>query len=164
MDPTQLPLRDIHLPDAVGWWPVAPGWWFLIVLAAVGLCYLLYKEFKKWRRNAARRLALGELRRVRAEFDAGADALTLGKELSELLRRAMLAYAPRGEVAGLTGESWLEWLDRGLDDRPFTTGAGRSIEALPYIRPESISDDVDVGGLIEAVQRRLKTPLAEGFA
>ena len=164
MDPTQLPLRDIHLPDAVGWWPLAPGWWFLITLVAAGLIYLLYIEFLKWRRNAARRVALSELRRVRTEFEAGADALTLAKELSELLRRAMLAYAPRGEVAGLTGQSWLEWLDRGLDDRPFTTGPGRSIETLPYLRPESVTDDVDLAGLIDAVHERLKSPLREGLA
>jgi hypothetical protein len=161
MDPTQLPLRDIHLPDALGWWPLAPGWWFLILLAASGLVYFLYKEFLKWRRNAARRVALSELRRVRTEYEAGADALVLAKELSELLRRATLAYAPRGEVAGLTGESWLEWLDRGLDDRPFTTGTGRTIESLPYVRPESVSEDVDMGGLIDIVQRRLRTPFAE---
>ncbi len=27
MEPSELPLRDLHLPDAVGWWPLAPGWW-----------------------------------------------------------------------------------------------------------------------------------------
>ena len=34
MDPELLPLRDLHLPEMVGWWPLAPGWWFLIALAA----------------------------------------------------------------------------------------------------------------------------------
>ncbi|HVS24646.1 MAG TPA: DUF4381 family protein, partial [Gammaproteobacteria bacterium] len=26
-DFTQLPLRDIHLPGLISWWPPAPGWW-----------------------------------------------------------------------------------------------------------------------------------------
>ena len=26
---TQLDLRDIHLPEAIGWWPPAIGWWLL---------------------------------------------------------------------------------------------------------------------------------------
>lgn len=162
MDPEQIPLRDLHLPEVVGLWPLAPGWWVLLALAVAGLSYLLYKQFLKWRWNAARRLALTELTRVRVGFENGTDALTLGKELSELVRRSMLAYAPRAEVAGLTGDSWLEWLDRGLDGQPFTNGPGKSLETLPYQRPESIADEVDVSGLLDAVHVRLKTPLAEG--
>jgi len=162
MDPEQIPLRDLHLPELVGLWPLAPGWWLLIALAAAGLIYLLYQQFLKWRWNAARRVALAELAKVRREYDGGADALTLAIELSELLRRSMLAYAPRGEIAGLTGDSWLEWLDRGLEDRPFMDGSGKTLESLPYRRPENVDDDVDVAGLIEAVRLRLKTPLTEG--
>ena len=30
MDPQQIPLRDLHLPDAISWWPLAPGWWLAI--------------------------------------------------------------------------------------------------------------------------------------
>ena len=26
-------LADIHLPDPVSWWPLAPGWWMLLGLA-----------------------------------------------------------------------------------------------------------------------------------
>jgi hypothetical protein len=161
MDPDLLPLRDIHLPEAVGWWPLAPGWWFLIALAAAGLGYVLYRQFVKWRWNAARRAALRELASIRQRYEQGSDALVLAKSLSELLRRGMLAYAPRGEIAGLTGDQWLHWLDRGLDDRPFTAGAGRDIETLPYRRPDSIGEETDIAGMIEAVRRRLKTPLPE---
>jgi hypothetical protein len=162
MDPDLLPLRDIHLPESVGWWPIAPGWWVLIALAFAGLLYLLYRQYLKWRWNAARRVALSELARIRREYEQGADALALSKALTELLRRSMLAYAPRGEMAGLTGDRWLQWLDRGLEDRPFTEGSGRNIESLPYRRPDSVTVDQDLSGLIDAVQRRLKTPLPEG--
>lgn len=161
MDPELIPLRDLHLPEMVGWWPLAPGWWFLIALASAGVLYLLYKQYLKWRWNAARRVALAELARLRQAYEQGTDALVLAKALSELLRRSMLAYAPRGEVAGLTGPGWLEWLDRGLDDRPFTTGSGRNLESLPYVRPETIDNEADIAGLLDAVQRRLKTPLPE---
>jgi hypothetical protein len=164
MDPDQIPLRDLHLPEAVGWWPLAPGWWILIALAVAGLCYLAYKQFLKWRWNAARRIALAELSRVHRDYQQGADALALSKELSELVRRAMLAYAPRDEVAGLTGERWLVWLDQGLDDRPFTEGPGRNLESLPYRRPEAVGNDTDIANLIDVIRLRLKTPLMEGAA
>ena len=159
MDPQQIPLRDLHLPEVVGWWPLAPGWWFLIALLATGLGYLLYKSFLKWRRNAARRIALRELARIQQEYRHGVDEISLAIELSELLRRTMLAYAPRQDVAGLTGEGWLRWLDQGLDDRPFSQGSGQNLESLPYRRPAAVEDDVDVDGLIRAVKMRLLTPL-----
>jgi ABC-type sugar transport system permease subunit len=159
MDPTEIPLRDLHLPEMIGWWPLAPAWWFLIVLAFAGLAFLLYRSFTKWRRNAARRAALKELARIQHEYRDGVDEISLAIELSELLRRSMLAYAPRNEVAGLAGASWLRWLDQGLDEKPFSAGPGQNVESLPYRSPEGIEDDVDVQGLINAVRVRLKTPL-----
>jgi len=162
MDPEQLPIRDLHLPQAIGWWPLASGWWVLIVLAFAGLIYLLYRAYKKWRWNAARRVALRELARVKGEYASGMDAVTLAIELSELLRRTMLAYAPRDEVARLTRQTWLQWLDRGLDDRPFSQGSGKTLESLPYRNRGKVEDEVDVDGLISAVSRRLRTPLPDG--
>ena len=162
MDPEQIPLRALHLPDDIGWWPLAPGWWVLILLATAGVFYLSYREYLKWQWNAARRLALAELALIRGEYDLGMDSLTLAKKLSVLLRRGMLAYAPRAQIAGLTGEQWLEWLDVGLDDRPFTKGSGRDIASMPYKRPESVENESDAMGLIDAVYRRLnKIPREE---
>ena len=127
MNPEEIPLRDLHLPAMTGWWPLAPGWWVLIGLAACGLLYLLWRAFRKYQHNAARRKALSQLRYLKAEYLWRGDAISLGLQLSELLRRAMIAYAPRDEVAGLTGTSWLEWLDRGLSENAFSEGPGRNI-------------------------------------
>jgi hypothetical protein len=87
------------------------------------------------------------------------DAISLSKQLSQLLRRAMLAYASRDEVAGLTGQSWLEWLDRGLEGQPFTTGAGRLIGSLPYVRSENSDAEINIVAVMDAVRLRLQTPL-----
>ncbi len=164
MDPQQIPLRDLHLPEMIGWWPLAPGWWFLIALAVTGLGYLLYRSIRRWRRNASRRVALRELARIQKDYKSGVDEISLAIELSELLRRTMLAYTPRNEVAGLTGENWLRWLDQGLDEKLFSGGSGQNLESLPYRRPDAIDDDVDVQGLISAVKARLQTSLpAETF-
>ena len=42
MDPTSLldQLAPLRVPDPVGWWPLAPGWWLVIMLACVGLLLL----------------------------------------------------------------------------------------------------------------------------
>ncbi len=159
MDPTQLPLRDLHLPTAIGWWPLAPGWWLLLVIAAAGLVWLAYRFLQRWQAGKSRRAALKQLLAVTKEYAETGNAQWLGKQLSELLRRAMLAYAPRNEVAGLTGEPWLRWLDQGLHEPLFSNGAGQTLESLSYRNPESGNQDVDVSGLIDAVRARLRTPV-----
>ncbi len=107
MDPDQIPLRDLHLPEAIGWWPLAPGWWLLMGLAAVGLGLLLRHYLRRRARGAARRHALQQLKDLTAEYEQHRDAVRFSAALSELLRRTMLAYAPREDVAGLTGDAWL---------------------------------------------------------
>jgi hypothetical protein len=159
MDPQQIPLRDLHLPDAIGWWPLAPGWWILIVLAVSGLMYLLYRGWQRWRANRPRRIALRELKKLQGDYRHGMDANALSKQLSQLLRRAMLAYASRHEVAGLTGRGWLEWLDRGLEGQPFTTGPGRLIGSLPYVRSDPNDAEKNIAAMMDAVRLRLQTPL-----
>jgi hypothetical protein len=161
MNPEDLPLRDLHLPEPIGWWPPAPGWWVVLALALAGLVLLLLAAHRRRRRNAARRLALAELARLEAAYARHGDAARLAAALSTLLRRAMLAYAPREQVARLTGRAWLEWLDRGLERRPFSEGPGQTLAALPYRDPARAGADVDVAGLVEAVRRRLCTPLPE---
>ncbi len=161
MNPEEIPIRDLHLPELTGWWPMAPGWWILFGLALGGLGYLAWHALQKFRSNAARRRALSQLRYLRAEYAWSGDVVSLGIGLSELLRRAMLAYAPREEVAGLTGMSWLEWLDRGLTHNAFSDGPGRNIESLPYRKPDADVGDIDLDGLVEAVRQRIKTPPPE---
>ncbi len=160
MDPTEIPLRDLHLPIDIGWWPLAPGWWVLVGLAIAGIVYLLYLGWLRYRRNRPRRVALKQLSGLHWDFEYGADPVTLASELSELTRRAMLAYAPRDKIAGLTGSRWLEWLDRGLDAPLFTEGAGRLLESLPYVDPAEVSEEnIDLRGLLDAVKIRLKRPV-----
>jgi len=33
-------LHDIHLPEAIGWWPLAPGWYLLTAAIAIA-CLLI---------------------------------------------------------------------------------------------------------------------------
>lgn len=159
MDPEQLPLRDLHLPEAIGFWPLAPGWWFVIALLLFGLGWLALRAFRKYQFHAPRRYAIRSLAAVEADYLAHKNPVTLGRALSELLRRAMLAYAPRHEVAGLTGEAWLKWLDKDLSVPYFHTDGGKSLLQLPYRDPEGDFSDVDIDALLSAVKNRLETPV-----
>jgi hypothetical protein len=162
MDPQAIPLRGLHLPDPVGWWPPAPGWWVLMAVLVIG-CGFLVRAWL-WRRahSAARRKALRQLEESRSAYAYHGNPVVLAAEVSELLRRTMLAYAARSEVAGLTGDAWLAWLDRDLDQPRFREGAGRSLLELPYLNPETTAADVDIDGMLAAVRVRLQTPPGKG--
>ena len=159
MDPTELQLRDLHLPDPIGWWPLAPGWWFVIALAVLGVAWLLRRAWQTRQFNAPRRYAKRTLVTLEADYLVHRNPVVLGRQLSELLRRGMLAYAPRHEVAGLTGESWLAWLDKDLPVPYFHTEGGKSLLQLPYRDPDGDFSDVDIGALLAAVRMRLATPV-----
>ena len=159
MNENALPLRDLHLPGAIGWWPLAPGWWVLIAIVAAFAAWFAWREYRLWRFNAPRRHALRELARYESEYLEHRNPVVLGKQVSELLRRGMLAYAPRAEVAGLTGEAWLAWLDEGLPVPYFHTEGGKSLLQLPYRDPDGDVSDIDVGALLSAVRMRLGEPL-----
>jgi len=159
MDETALPLRDLHLPDAIGWWPLAPGWWVVVAILGAVLGYILLRTYRRWQFNAPRRYAMRELARYEAEYLEHRNPVMLGKQLSELLRRGMLAYAPRDEVAGLTGGDWLAWLDRGMPLPYFHTEGGKSLLNLPYRDPDGDFSDIDISALLAAVRMRLSFPL-----
>ena len=152
MDPTSellAGLRDIHLPDAVSWWPPAPLWWLPAVLLAFAAGYAV------WRRRARAappelpcRAALRELGSLRRQFFAGGDAHALLAGLSALLRRTAMSLAPRREVAALTGDTWLAWLDGQVERELFTRGAPRAIADAPY-RAQS---DADVREVLQACE------------
>ena len=158
MDPTQLPLRGLHLPEAIGWWPLAPGWWYLIFVA-VGLTLGMLVRFLERRQiDGPRRFALRELAAYEADYVQHQNAVVLAKQVSELLRRVMLAYAPRDAVAGLTGAAWLQWLDKGLSVPYFHTEGAKSLLSLPYRDPNGDHGDVDINAMLAAVRMRLSTP------
>lgn len=162
MNPQDIPLRGLHLPEAIGWWPLAPGWWVLIAVLLIA-AVLLVRTWRSHRAySAARRKALRQLEESRSAYAYHGDPVVLGAEVSELLRRAMLAYAPRAEVAGLTGDAWLAWLDRDLGESRFARGAGRALLDLPYRNPETAAKDADIDGMLAAVRERLQTPVGRG--
>ena len=113
-DPLALPLREIHLPESVGWWPPAPGWWLLTVLLALGfaaVCYarLLYRR----RRYSAVNMARRELGQIRSRYATDRDAGRCARSVSALLRRLSISVFPAAESAGLTGSEWLAFLRSG---------------------------------------------------
>jgi hypothetical protein len=131
-------LRGYHLPDPVGWWPPAPGWWVLALLTLVLLAAGIHWAARRHRRRAAARQALKELARLREGLAVDGDRTAFARGLSRLLRRFALVRFPRREVAGLAGEDWLAFLDATGGGGRFREGPGRLLSEAPYRPPAEI--------------------------
>jgi hypothetical protein len=125
-------LRGYHLPDPVSWWPPAPGWWLLALLMLVLVAAVIHWLARRYRLGAATRAARAEVAALRAAYGRDGDATAFARGLSRLLRRFALARFPRREVAGLTGEDWLAFLDARGGEGRFRGGAGRALAEAPY--------------------------------
>ncbi|MEE2679227.1 MAG: DUF4381 domain-containing protein [Myxococcota bacterium] len=130
-------LRDIHLPEAVAFWPLAPGWWALLAgaLSVAAIAGFVVRR----RRQSVRRAALRELDAAQREFGSTGDTAALAVSLSSTLRRVALARFARAAVAGLHGDEWLGFLAANGPAGGFPAEVGTSIERAVYADPRSTS-------------------------
>lgn len=153
MNAEALPLRPMQLPEAVSWWPMAPGWWLLILLSMAIVISLIWW----WRRRLAdpRRFALAELESIQQRFQQDADKVVLINQCNQLLKRTALSLFSRQDVAALSGDDWLTFLlscSRGCQSK-----ALQCLADGPY-RPPS---DYDTAALLSACRQWLKTASKE---
>ncbi len=142
MDTPDLPLRDIHLPAPVPWWPLAPGWWLCMVMAVLALAAAWWW----WHGAAARRsrgAALAELARIEQDYARDGDGHACAQALSRLLRRvALLAgHAEAAHCRGADFERLLASLSKApaprealaiLDDAPYSPRAAAAIDSARF--------------------------------
>lgn len=157
MDPTALPLRDVHLPPPVGWWPPAPGWWLL----AAGVLALLSLTAWWWWRSAPRRRlrreALATLDALLADYRATGDAARLLQGLSTLLRRIAIARWGRERVARLHGEAWLAFLRERTGAPPVDPAQAALLLEAPY---RAVPPAFDAESLVAGCRRWVCTATA----
>ncbi len=134
-------LRDYHLPEAVSWWPLAPGWWLLLALLLLLVLALAWWLLRLRRCRAAARQAAEELRALRAALSEQPDSAAFIRGLSRLLRRYAITAFPGEAAAALTGEDWLAFLDAHGGDGRFRDGPGRQLVEAPYRPAAEVAAD-----------------------
>ncbi|QWF72466.1 DUF4381 domain-containing protein [Methylomonas paludis] len=146
-----LPLRDIHLPEPISWWPPAPGWWLvaILVLILITLAGYLY-------RRAQQRIALQTAAKLLLAIRNNPDRDNLETliALSAWLRRVAISTTPRSDVASLSGQDWLAFLDKSFTDAPFSQGVGQCLANAQY--RQSPPDTVEFAELFSLCERWLK--------
>lgn len=149
IDVSDLPLRDIHLPDPVSWWPPAPGWWLIAGAVVAAAALALWRRYRTRRTRAA----LAAIRRIGAALEAGAAPAECLQQLSVVLRRFVMSTAvgeDARQVPGLVGRRWLDYLDARGGGGRFRDGPGRLLLDGPYV-PEHVvrrEDAAELGRLL----------------
>jgi hypothetical protein len=154
-DPASLSnLRDIVEPAGITWWPPAPG---VVLLAVLILLWTAVAALLWWRnrqRNAYRRAALHDLAAIGVRLRSPQTRTDGIRQLSVLLKRVALAAYPRADVASLTGNKWIAFLDQHLGSDLFRKGPGRVLSAA-MVEPNSGADltPSDCDHMVKAVQQ-----------
>jgi hypothetical protein len=132
-----LPLRDIHLPEAVSWWPPAIGWWILLILGlllivalAIGIRKLLQPKMNK--------SAKAEIGYVLHAYNEHKNDLLLLQQLSSALRRIGISYLTREEYAGLVGQAWYQHINELVPEKPFSEPVISLLINAPYQKQPEI--------------------------
>lgn len=140
-------LRDIHLPDAVSWWPPAIGWWLVLIILLLAI-YFLPKLYRRITYLALNTVSQQAFDKIRLEHSQNNDTKQLIEALSKLLRQISMSYYGREKVAQLTGDMWLDSLNSLTDINYFTPKLRNALINAPYQKNISI----DANELLLAIQ------------
>lgn len=122
-------LQEIPLPPAVPYVPQTLGWVIVAALLLLVCAYVAWLIVRHRRANAYRREALVELESIESAVLGSASS---APTLPALLKRTALAATSRTNVASLTGDDWLRFLDRSLGGNEFQNGPGQLLPRIAY--------------------------------
>ena len=148
--PLELPLRDIHIPDAIGLWPPAIGWWILAILIPIML-YLLWRSVRFITRKTALKSAKKQFKMLKINSDLTAQQRLIN--VSQLMRRTAISLETNKSVAGLTGQGWLTFLNSSLKTPVFNHDLGVLLTEGLY-QPQIEEDNMTQ--LVEACEQWLQ--------
>lgn len=140
-------LRDIHLPDAISWWPPAIGWWILLALI-IAAFILIPKLYRRITYTSLNKVANITFQKIIAEYEENKNDSTFVIATSQFLRQTAMSYYGRNEVAQLTGDKWLQALNNITEQDHFSNEIKQTLVNAPYQKNISI----DAEQLINTVQ------------
>ena len=125
-------LRDIHSPKTLSWWPLAPGWFAVALLGLIALVWVWCRYRRSRKKIARRNSILQHLNRLKYDLALEEQYSLVYQDLSTLLRRIALMTHERVDVAHLTGDDWLNFLDVQCQTQLFSHDIGRLLLSAPY--------------------------------
>jgi hypothetical protein len=119
---------EVAAPPPVDWLPQTAGWgWLGALLLAVAL-HRGARRLRHWYRNRYR----GEASALLGELSGSPDSQHLVIEVNRLLKLTALAAYPREQVARLSGEAWVAFLNGQCAEPPFDARQARLLAVGVY--------------------------------
>ncbi len=126
-------IEEIVIPPAVSWMPVTPAWKVAGLILLALLVMATYQAFGKWRSNQYRRDALKTITELRnAQHASGTELVRTLSALPSVLKSTALKAYPRTDVASLSGQAWLEFLNSNVKRQVFDDSNLTVLHALAY--------------------------------
>jgi hypothetical protein len=141
MSNLMLPIKDIHMPSPVGLWPLAPGWYFVIFFMIVFGIFLVMKSLKLCRRKKYKKSILAQVDALERRVLKGMEARSAIADLSILLKRLALSHFADQNPGALSGQHWLDFLNRTGKCDLFTKDVGEIIFKSMYQKDVKLSTD-----------------------
>jgi len=143
-------LRDIHLPDAISWWPPAIGWWILLALIIAAFVFVP-KLYRRMTYTPLNKVANITFQNIVTEYKKNNNESIFVIETSQFLRQTAMSYCGRDKVAQLTGDKWVQALNGITEQDYFSDEIKQTLVNAPYQKTISI----DAEQLINTVQNWL---------
>ena len=147
-------LRDIHLPEPISWWPLAPGWWILIIAGCLLFAWLIRFFYRRhsaglYRRQAQKKLKVLQLR--------GNSQQQL-RELFELLKQTANSAYPNHQPGSQSIMAFIGFMQCSCD-KPVFDQLNLDLDQALYSSDSQISHQTDE--LFEDASRWIKQHLPE---
>lgn len=119
---------EVVSPHAVSWLPQTAGWAWLGGLLLLWLLRYSWRSLRHWYHNRYRREAVARLQQIAS----GTSQESMLIELNKLLKLTALSAFSREQVASLSGEAWVDFLDAHCAAAPFSGEQRQLLAHGPY--------------------------------
>ena len=122
-------LSETPLPEAISWWPQTLGWQIVVGFTLIDLMKWGYQRYRRYKRNYYRREAITWLTQLPHDHP---DVLTDYRQLPTLLRSVALKAYDRRLITQLSGQDWVDWLNRQCQSPCFSAQSAQLLHQLAY--------------------------------
>ncbi len=162
-DPQLEGLIEITPPQPVSYRPETVGCFVLLGLLVLAVAWIVYRRYRRHRANQYRRWALEKLEDIKRVLQQNLGLEKPLREIPVLVKQTALHAYPRPEVASLSGDDWLRFLDASYGGSGFSDGAGRILAHTAYEPAQELEryGEEDINQLLKLVGKWIKKHRSE---